>query len=70
MGVRRPAWGWAVVTAATGTVLIGIGAFWLSFMALADLAAAPGQAWTALGCARDAALGRLPRRRLLVHDPH
>lgn len=49
MSVRRPAWGWAVVTAATGTVLIGIGAFWLSFMALADLAAqsgiAPGQAW-------------------------
>ena len=49
MSVRQPAWGWAVVTAATGTVLIGIGAFWLSFMALADLAArsgiAPGQAW-------------------------
>ncbi len=49
MGTRRPAWGWAVVTAATGTVLIGIGAFWLSFMALADLAArsgiASGQAW-------------------------
>ncbi len=49
MSVRRPAWGWAVVTAATGTVLIGIGAFWLSFMALADLAArsgiTPGQAW-------------------------
>ena len=49
MSVRRPAWGWAVVTAATGTVLIGIGAFWLSFMALADLAArsgiALGQAW-------------------------
>src|SRR5690625_8032715 len=49
MSMRRPAWGWAVVTAATGTVLIGIGAFWLSFMALADLAArsgiAPGQAW-------------------------
>ncbi|ALG83210.1 excisionase [Gordonia phthalatica] len=38
-----------MVTAATGTVLIGIGAFWLSFMALADLAArsgiAAGQAW-------------------------
>ena len=50
MSTRRPAWGWAVVTAATGTVLIGIGAFWLSFMALADLAAgsgfASGQAWT------------------------
>lgn len=49
MSVRRLAWGWAVVTAATGTVLIGIGAFWLSFMALADLAArsgiASGQAW-------------------------
>nr|WP_187996429.1 DUF2637 domain-containing protein [Flaviflexus equikiangi] len=47
--MRRPAWGWAVLTAAIGTVLIGIGAFWLSFMALADLAArsgiAPGQAW-------------------------
>mgnify|MGYP007020376273 CR=1 FL=1 len=26
MSVRQPAWGWAVVTAATGTVLIGIGA--------------------------------------------
>ena len=35
----RERWGWAVVTAATGTVLIGVGAFWLSFMALADLAA-------------------------------
>lgn len=49
MSARRPAWGWAVVTAATGTVLIGIGAFWLSFVALADLAArsgiASGQAW-------------------------
>lgn len=49
MSTRRPAWGWAVVTAATGTVLIGIGAFWLSFMALADLAARSGiasaQAW-------------------------
>lgn len=45
----RERWGWAVVTAATGTVLIGVGAFWLSFMALADLAArsgiAPEQAW-------------------------
>ncbi len=30
--------GWAVVTAASGTVLIGAGAFWLSFTALADLA--------------------------------
>ena len=49
MSARRPGWGWAVMTAATGTVLIGIGAFWLSFMALADLAArsgiASGQAW-------------------------
>ena len=38
-----------MTTAATGTVLIGLGAFWLSFMALADLAArsgiTPGQAW-------------------------
>ncbi len=49
MGVRRPGWGWAVVTAATGTVLIGLGAFWLSFMAFADSAArsgiTEGQAW-------------------------
>lgn len=49
MSARRPAWGWAVVTAATGTVMIGLGAFWLSFMALADLAArsgiVPEQAW-------------------------
>jgi hypothetical protein len=41
--------GWAVVTAASGTVLIGCGAFWLSFTALADLAArsgiGTGQAW-------------------------
>ncbi|MEL5990262.1 DUF2637 domain-containing protein [Microbacterium phosphatis] len=46
---ERERWGWAVVTAATGTVLIGVGAFWLSFMALADLAArsgiTSGQAW-------------------------
>ncbi|MFT3859995.1 DUF2637 domain-containing protein [Micropruina sp.] len=38
-----------MVTAATGTVLIGVGAFWLSFMALADLAGRSGitarQAW-------------------------
>ena len=38
-----------MVTAATGTVMIGLGAFWLSFMALADLAArsgiVPEQAW-------------------------
>ena len=49
MSARRPAWGWAVVTAATGTVMIGLGAFWRSFMALADLAArsgiVPEQAW-------------------------
>lgn len=42
-------WGWAVSTAASGTVLIGLGAFWLSFVALADLARrsgiAAGQAW-------------------------
>lgn len=41
--------GWAVVTAASGTVLIGAGAFWLSFTALADLAVrsgiGAGQAW-------------------------
>ncbi|MCT1765472.1 DUF2637 domain-containing protein [Brevibacterium casei] len=41
--------GWAVVTAASGTVLIGAGAFWLSFTALADLAVRSGigggQAW-------------------------
>lgn len=40
---------WAVATAMAGTVLIGLGAFWLSFTALADLAVAsgiaPGQAW-------------------------
>lgn len=41
--------GWAVVTAASGTVLIAAGAFWLSFTALADLAVRSGigrgQAW-------------------------
>ncbi|GAA2089100.1 DUF2637 domain-containing protein [Brevibacterium salitolerans] len=41
--------GWVVVTAASGTVLIGAGAFWLSFTALADLAVrsgiGAGQAW-------------------------
>lgn len=40
---------WAVVAAASGTVLIGAGAFWLSFVALADLAVRSGievgQAW-------------------------
>lgn len=40
---------WAVVAAASGTVLIGGGAFWLSFTALADLAVrsgiTTGQAW-------------------------
>lgn len=49
MSAQRPKWGWAVMTAATGTVLIGIGAFWLSFMSLADLATRSGiameQAW-------------------------
>lgn len=41
--------GWAVVMAASGTVAIGAGAFWLSFVALADLAErsgiARGQSW-------------------------
>ncbi|MGN6035901.1 DUF2637 domain-containing protein [Brevibacterium casei] len=49
MFTQRLGWGWAVTTAATGTVIIGIGAFWLSFTALADLAARSGiperQAW-------------------------
>lgn len=40
---------WAVWTAAAGTVFIAMGAFWLSFTALADLAArsgvGAGQAW-------------------------
>jgi len=40
---------WAVLTAASGTVFIAAGAFWLSFTALADLAArsgiGTGQAW-------------------------
>ena len=40
---------WAVVTAAAGTVFIAVGAFWLSFTSLADLAArsgiGAGQAW-------------------------
>lgn len=40
---------WAVVTAVAGTVFIAAGAFWLSFTALADLAARSGigeeQAW-------------------------
>ena len=47
--VRTRGGGVAVVTALAGTVFIAAGAFWLSFMALADLAArsgiAPGQAW-------------------------
>lgn len=42
-------YGWTVVTAAVGTMLIGAGAFWLSFVALADLAMrsgiARGQSW-------------------------
>ena len=40
---------WAVVTAVSGTVFIAAGAFWLSFTALADLAArsgiGAGQSW-------------------------
>lgn len=40
---------WAVRTAVTGTILIALGAFWLSFTALADLAVRSGiaatQAW-------------------------
>jgi hypothetical protein len=40
---------WAVVTAEAGTIFIAAGAFWLSFTALADLAARSGigeeQAW-------------------------
>lgn len=40
---------WAARTAIAGTCLIAFGAFWLSFTALADLAArsgiASGQAW-------------------------
>ena len=40
---------WAVLTAAAGTVFIAAGAFWLSFTALADLAARSGigtaQSW-------------------------
>lgn len=43
--VRR----WAVMTAVAGTVFIAVGAFWLSFTSLADLAAhsgiGTGQAW-------------------------
>jgi ribosome-binding protein aMBF1 (putative translation factor) len=46
---RARGYGWAVVTAAVGTMLIGAGAFWLSFVALADLAErsgiARGQSW-------------------------
>lgn len=42
-------WGWSVVTAASGTIGIALGAFWLSFTALADLARRSGiassQAW-------------------------
>jgi hypothetical protein len=40
---------WVVATAVAGTVLLGLGAFWLSFTALADLAQragiGPAQAW-------------------------
>lgn len=42
-------WGWSVITAAGGTIGIALGAFWLSFTALADLARRSGiagsQAW-------------------------
>lgn len=42
-------WGWSVITAASGTIGIALGAFWLSFTALADLARRSGiagsQAW-------------------------
>lgn len=42
-------WGWSVITAACGTIGIALGAFWLSFTALADLARRSGiassQAW-------------------------
>jgi hypothetical protein len=41
--------GWVAVAAVAGTVLIGLGAFWLSFTALTDLAVragiSSGQAW-------------------------
>ena len=47
--VRRRGGRLAVVTAVAGTVLIALGAFWLSFTALADLERHPGieasQAW-------------------------
>ncbi|HAN23547.1 MAG: excisionase [Microbacterium sp.] len=47
--VRRRGRRLAVITAVAGTVLIALGAFWLSFTALADLARrsgiAEGQAW-------------------------
>ncbi|SFS16296.1 Homeodomain-like domain-containing protein [Agrococcus baldri] len=47
--VGRQRWGWSVVSAAAGTIGIAAGAFWLSFIALADLAARSGitvgQAW-------------------------
>jgi hypothetical protein len=40
---------WVVITAVTGTVIIALGAFWLSFATLTDLARrsgiAPGRAW-------------------------
>lgn len=35
-------WRWPVAIAGTGTLVIGVGAFWLSFTALADLAARSG----------------------------
>lgn len=49
LGVRRRGRRLAVITAVAGTVLIALGAFWLSFTALADLARRSGieegQAW-------------------------
>ncbi|MFV0307080.1 MAG: DUF2637 domain-containing protein [Desertimonas sp.] len=48
-GLPEPVPRWVVATAVAGTVLIALGAFWLSFTALADLARragiASGQAW-------------------------
>lgn len=45
----RPVAGWVPATAVAGTVLIALGAFWLSFTALADLAERsgidPNRAW-------------------------
>jgi len=40
----RPVGRWVVASAVSGTVMIGLGAFWLSFTALADLARRSGTA--------------------------